>query len=68
MWNALPKLERWDPDLLKCLGFRYKDNSNVCLFVVVVFILATSKVISGWVLTCDGVHSWRLHSAVSLGH
>ena len=32
------------------------------------FFLATSKVISEWVLTCDSAHSWRPYSAVSLGN
>ena len=30
-------------------------------------VLTTSKVISGWVPTCDSVHSWRLYSAAPLG-
>ena len=30
------------------------------------YILATSKVISGWVPTCDSGHSWWLHSAAPL--
>ena len=36
----------------------------VCLFVV----LRPSKVISGRVLTCDSVHSWRFYSVAPLGH
>ena len=31
------------------------------------YILATSKVISGWVLTYDSAHSWQLYNAVPLG-
>ena len=31
------------------------------------YILATSKVISVWALTCDSAHSWELYSAVRLG-
>ena len=31
-------------------------------------ILATSKVISGQVPTCDGGHSWRFYSAAPLGN
>ena len=31
------------------------------------YVLATSKVISGWVLTCDSVHSWWLYSDSPLG-
>ena len=30
------------------------------------YVLATSKVISGGVPTCDSVHSWQLYSAASL--
>ena len=26
------------------------------------YVLVTSKVISGWALICDSVHSWRLYS------
>ena len=36
----------------------------VCLF----YVLATSKVITGWVPTCDSAHIMRLHNAASLGH
>ena len=37
--------------------------STTVLFICLLFyILATSKVISGRVPTCDSVHSWRLHS------
>ena len=32
------------------------------------YILATPKVISGCVPTCDSTHSWRLNSASLLGH
>ena len=32
------------------------------------YILATSGVISGRVLTCDSVHSWHLYSAAPLGN
>ena len=31
-------------------------------------VLATSKVISGRVPTCDNAHSWRLYSAAQLGN
>ena len=27
------------------------------------YALATSKVVSGWVLTCDSAHSWSVYSA-----
>ena len=30
-------------------------------------ILATSKVISGWVTNCDSAHSWQRYSAALLG-
>ena len=30
------------------------------------YVLATSKAISGWVLTCDSVHSCRLYTAVPM--
>ena len=36
-----------------------------CLLML--YILVTSKVISGWVPTCDSAHSLRLYSAVALG-
>ena len=39
-----------------------------CLFLCLLFyVLSTSKVISGWVQTCDNAHSWWLYSAASLG-
>ena len=31
-------------------------------------VLAASKVISGWTLTCDGVPSWCIYSAASPGN
>ena len=31
------------------------------------YILATSKIISGWVWTCDSTHLWRFYSASPLG-
>ena len=30
-------------------------------------VLATFRVISGWVLTCESAHSWQLYSAAPLG-
>ena len=30
--------------------------------------LVTSKVILGWVMSCDSVHSWRLYTAASLDY
>ena len=41
------------------------DTSIGCLLEL--YVLATSKVISGWVLTCDSAHSWWLYSAAPLG-
>ena len=38
------------------------------MYVLLFYVLATSKVISGRVLICDSAHSWRLCSATSLGH
>ena len=32
------------------------------------YILATYRVISGWVPTCDSVHSWQLYIAALLGN
>ena len=32
------------------------------------YVLATSKVISKWVQTCGSVRSWRLYSAAPLGN
>ena len=32
------------------------------------YVVVTSKVIPGWVPTCNNVHSWRLYSAVPLGN
>ena len=47
----------------------YTGNSayrprSVCLLF---YVLTTSKITSGWILTCDRAHSWW-HSAASLGH
>ena len=32
------------------------------------YVLAISKVISGWFPTCDNAQSWRLHSAAPMGN
>ena len=37
----------------------------ICLLEL--FILTTSKVISGHILTCDNAHSWQIYSAARLG-
>ena len=42
------------------------EGNNV--YLLLFYILTTSKVISGRVPTCDIAHSWRLYSAVSLEH
>ena len=42
---------------------QYVTSSKVCLFDV----LATSKVIPAWALTCDSAHSWQLYSIAPLG-
>ena len=38
----------------------------VCLLLF--YVLSTSKVISGWVPTCDRTHPWQLYSAAPLGN
>ena len=43
-------------------------NMYICLALFLFDVLATSKVIAGWVPTCDSAHSWRLYSAASLRH
>ena len=40
----------------------YKDGNRL-VTVLSFCVLATSKVISGWVPTCDRAQSWRLYSA-----
>ena len=48
---------------------KYKIKYILFLFILfVVYIIATSKVISGMVLTCDSVHSWWCYSAAPLGN
>ena len=42
-------------------------KAHLCLVYLLVYLLATFKVILGWVLTCDSVHSWLLYRAASLG-
>ena len=50
-----------------CSGLPYRLTVfYCCLFVCGFYLLATSSVISGWVLTCDSVHSLNFHSAVPL--
>ena len=36
--------------------------------VLLFYVLATSNVMSGWVPTCDSVHSLKLYSAALLGN
>ena len=40
--------------------------SFLCLLLV--YVLATSKVILDWITACDSAYSWELYSAASLGH
>ena len=37
-------------------------------FRLLLYALATSKVISGWVPPCDSAHSWRPYNVASLGY
>ena len=55
---------RWMWEIL-CLEQESNPNRWV-FFLLEVYIRATSKVIWGWVPTCDSSHSWQLHSAVPL--
>ena len=41
---------------------------GVCIRVLEFYVLATSKVIAGWILTCDSAHSWSFYSAALLGY
>ena len=51
----------------QCVKHIYLSLSN--FFVCLLFdVLATSKVISGWVPTCDSVHSRWLYRGASLEH
>ena len=58
----------------RCVHFSISPCSNskatawLDVFVLLFYVLATSKVISGWVPPCDNAHSWQLYSAASLGH
>ena len=47
----------------KCHWHFPQKTLDGCLLL---YILATSKVISRWVLTYDNVHSWQLYSAAPL--
>ena len=40
----------------------------IFVYLLLFSVLATSKVISGWIPTCDSAHSWRLCSAPPLGN
>ena len=42
-------------------------NSILPGWFLEVYVLATFKAISGWVPTCDSVHSWWLNNAAPLG-
>ena len=45
-----------------------KQNLEVFVCLLLLYILATSMVISWWISTCNSAHSWQLHSAASLGN
>ena len=55
---------------LPCTNFITFDKEFILSLRVgwLVVVLARSKVISGWVLTCDSAHSWRIDSAATLGN
>ena len=65
-----------DPIKIGSAPSAIEDNDNTsiqgvsdieCVCVLEFYVLATSKVISGRVPTCDSVHSWRFYSAATLG-
>ena len=41
---------------------------QVKVYLLLLYVLATLRIISGRVPTCDSTHSWQLHSAVPLGN
>ena len=45
-------------------------RNDIHLFVCLLLfcILTTSDVISGWIPTCDSVHSWQIYHSASLGN
>ena len=44
------------------------DNNNFFGGFLLFYILAISKVTSGWAQTCDSAHSWLFYSAAPLGN
>ena len=44
------------------------QGANIILFCLLFYVLATSKIITGWAPTCGSVHSWWLYSAAPLGN
>ena len=53
--------------MLFCIGVI--KALSLYLFVLLLFyVLATSRIISGWALTCYSAHLWGLYSAASLGN
>ena len=50
------------------LAFSYTGHLHRTVdWLLEFYVVATSKIISGWALTCDSAHLWRLYSAVPLG-
>ena len=43
-------------------------DSGGLVWLLALYVLATSKVISGQLLSCDSVHSWRLKSVAPWGN
>ena len=58
-WSVLEKRHGWSA-LLQWVG------AYINVGWLLMYVLATSKVISGWVLTCDSRHSWWLWSGTVL--
>ena len=50
------------------LGVRVQQGNQALSCLLLFYVLAKFKVISGRVLPCDSVHSWQLYSAVPLGN
>ena len=47
---------------------QYQLMQSISIVCLLFHVLATSTVISGWVLTYDNAHSWWLYNAASLEH
>ena len=62
----LPRCKAPKTNINRLYFWSYPMYWTVCLLLL--YLLATSKFISGWVLNCDGLLSWRFYSAASLGH